>query len=443
MSSYVKDKNDYIRYALELAKQLNIENLEISINCSKDKYINTIDGRLENLEQNTSNNVGVTVYKNQKFASTTSTEISFTAIKSIITAASEMCTFLDKDTAAKLPDKHLLQYENINLDLYHPNSPNDSSILEKCYLVESQMKSYSNEFSLFNPEVHFNASKVEGFYANSLGLYQRVNETIYSISGSALAITKSGHKYKDYSYHRSRLPLIDGDNNILAKEVIDNLSHQIGGTKISSQHTPVIFSSRVSYTLINYLIAAIKGSNIYNKNSFLATKLNKAIMPEFCEISETPYLKQGLKSSHFDANGVKTSTKAIIQKGVLNQFLYDNYYANKLNTQSTGNAGGAYNIFVKPTTSGLGTMIKNMHTGLVIDGLLGSCIDLTTGSYSQGVRGYWVENGIIKHAVNEVTVAGNLLEMFRSIVAIGDDINKFSSVQIGSVLISRISIAGK
>ena len=204
-----------------------------------------------------------------------------------------------------------------------------------------------------------------------------------------------------------------------------------------------MFVPKVAAALWGTLIAAISGGNLFRKSSFLLDRLNSQVFPKFVSISEQPYmLKKGLGSAPFDDEGVTTQEKAVIQDGVLNTYLLGSYSARKLGMQTTGNAGGIHNMLVKSGPESFAHLLKKMHTGLVVTELMGHGTNIITGDYSHGAVGFWVENGEIAYPVEEITIAGNLLDMFMHIQGIANDIDPRSNIITGSVLLENMTIAG-
>ncbi len=195
--------------------------------------------------------------------------------------------------------------------------------------------------------------------------------------------------------------------------------------------------------LFGHLVSAISGTSLYKKSSFLLDSLDTQIFPDWMEISEKPHLIKGIASAPYDQEGGKTVTRNIVEKGILQTYLLTGYAARKLGMQSTGHTGGIHNWFVKSSGVDLAGLFKEMGTGLFVTELMGQGINMVTGDYSRGAAGFWIENGVIAYPVHEITIAGNLKEMFMDIVAIGNDIDPRSSLKTGSILIKQMKIAGE
>ena len=214
--------------------------------------------------------------------------------------------------------------------------------------------------------------------------------------------------------------------------------------KIATCEVPVIFYNEVATGLIGHLAGAISGGALYRKSSFLLDKLGTQVLPSWFEISERPHLLKQLASSAFDSEGVRTQDREIITDGILQTYLMTSYSGRKMGLPSTGHAGGIHNWLVKPNRSGgLNTLLAEMGTGLLVTEFLGSAINPVTGEYSRGAAGFWVENGEVQYPVAEITIAGQLQEMYQQIIAVGDDIEHRSNIQTGSILLEKMKVSGQ
>ncbi|MGL6029427.1 MAG: metallopeptidase TldD-related protein, partial [Legionella sp.] len=258
-----------------------------------------------------------------------------------------------------------------------------------------------------------------------------------------LIATEDDKMQRDYDYSTVRNPkdLIDGV--VVAKNAAERVLRRLGAKQIKTQMTPVIFSSRVSSGLISSAISALSGSNLYRKNSFLLDSIGQQVFPEFIRIYEQPHLIGALGSAPFDGEGVSTRANVIVDKGRIMQYVLGSYSARKMGLQTTANSDGVHNLTVDANAGSLDELLKTMDTGLLVTELMGQGVNGITGDYSRGASGYWVEHGEIQYAVEEITIAGNLKEMFQMIQAVGSDINPNSATRCGSILIKQMMVAGK
>ncbi len=217
----------------------------------------------------------------------------------------------------------------------------------------------------------------------------------------------------------------------------------LGARKIKTQKAKVLFEPRQAKSLIGHLIAAIGGTSQYRKASFLLDTMGQVICPDFINITEEPHLESAFGSAYFDAEGVKTNPRVLVDKGMLTGYLLSSYSARRLNLITTGNAGGHHNLVVEPTVeSGLEDIIKSMGTGLMVTSLIGHGVNIVNGDYSRGATGFWVENGEIQYPVSEITIAGNLRDMLKNILLVGKDLNSESSIICGTILLDDLMVAG-
>ena len=248
----------------------------------------------------------------------------------------------------------------------------------------------------------------------------------------------------DYDYTSARHHEDLVGHKIIGHQAGLRAAENLGSRKIKTQKASVIFSPRVSGSLVSHIMNAISGSSLYRKSSFLLNAKDKQICPDFITIKEEPHLKRGFSSSYFDAEGVQTRSRSIIESGVLKGYLLSSYSARRLGMETTGNAGGHHNLILEPTDEhDMESMIKNMTSGFLITGLIGYGVNMVNGDYSRGANGYWVENGEIAYPVSEVTVAGNLKDMLMQITAVGNDPEKNGSIYSGSILMDNLMIAGE
>ena len=277
-------------------------------------------------------------------------------------------------------------------------------------------------------------------YANSHGFCSGYPSSQYSISCCVIA-EEQGNMQRDYWYSVARdahdLHAIADIGRLAGARALRRLNPR----PIKTCKVPVLFDAPLADGLIGIIMSAISGGNLYRKSSFLLDCLGERIATPLLTIYEEPHLEKGLASAFFDDEGVTTQARTLIEKGVLQSYLLDSYSSRRLGMTTTGHAGGHHNLII-PSTHTQAELLKLMHTGLVVTELLGQGVNKVTGDYSRGAAGFWVENGVIQHAVEEITIAGNLRTMLLDIIAIGDDILRQSARQVGSILIKEMMVAG-
>ena len=277
--------------------------------------------------------------------------------------------------------------------------------------------------------------------ANSLGFNHGYPASRHSMSCSVIG-EQDGSMQRDYWYTTARKASDMEDPIVVGEKASERTIRRLGAKPISTRKCSVMFAAEVSGSLIGHFISAIRGGNLYRKSSFLLDSLGQQIFPSFIDIYEQPLLPQAMGSAAYDSEGVATSATNIVTEGVVQGYVLSSYSARKLGLKSTANAGGVHNLTVKPGSLDFNGMLKEMHTGLLVTELIGQGVNTMTGDYSRGAAGYWVENGEIQFPVEEVTIAGNLKDIYQSIVAVGNDVDLRGNTRTGSILIKQMMLAG-
>jgi PmbA protein len=248
---------------------------------------------------------------------------------------------------------------------------------------------------------------------------------------------------RDYWYTTARdAQELDSAENV-GREAGERAVRRLDGRQLRTQEVPVLFDPSLASGLIGHFVSAVSGGNLYRKSSFLLDSLGQQIFSPLVQIREEPLLPKGLASTTFDDEGVATAPRDVVKDGIVQGYFLGSYSSRKLNLKSTGNAGGNHNLILKSGDLDFAGMLRKMDRGLLVTELLGQGVNPVTGDYSRGAAGFWVEGGQIVHAVEEITVAGNLRDMFGSIVAVGNDVLVRGSKQCGSILIERMTLAGE
>lgn len=431
-----------IREAIDFAK-LHADNAEVAVTKSTGISVSTRFGETENIEFNSDGALGITVYCGMRKGSASSTDLRPEAIRKTVQAAIDIARYTSEDPCAGMAEKHLLAFDAPDLDLFHPWTLNTEKALALAAEAEETARNASTK--IINTEggsctSHYGIK----VYGNTHGMLQSYCSSRHSISSSVLA-EEDGQMERDYAYTISRK--FDGLQSAswVGAECAKRTLARLGPRKINTQKVPVIFEAEAAVGLMAHLVGAISGSSVYRKSTFLLDALGKQIMPEWLSIKEYPHLLQGLASSPFDSEGVRTSNRTIIDNGILQNWLLSTYSARKLGLESTGHAGGIHNWRVeskKETQPSLSDLIKQMNKGLLVTDLMGQGVNGVTGDYSRGASGFWIENGEIQFPVSEITIAGNLNEMWQQIIDVGSDTETRTNIQTGSILIENMQIAG-
>ena len=430
-----------VEFALNFAKKAGAE-AEVGVTKVAGLSVSSRLEQVENIEFNNDGSLGISVYLGKRKGNASTSDLQSKSIQQAVESALAIAKHTSEDDCAGLADKELIAFDVPDLELYHQA---DLSVDQALALaIETENAALNADEQIVNSEgATFNSHSGVRVYGNTHGMLQSNLSSRYSLSCSVIA-AHGEQLERDYEYTISRefdkLQAPQWVGQQAAFKAVDRLNPQ----KIKTCEVPVIYYNDVATGLIGHLAGAISGGALYRKSSFLLDHLGKQVLPDWFEISERPHLLRQLASTAFDSEGVITQDREIITDGVLQTYLMTSYSARKMGLKSTGHAGGIHNWLVKPNREGgLDTLLKEMDTGLLLTEFLGSAINPVTGEYSRGAAGFWVEKGKIQYPVAEITVAGQLQEMFNKIVAVADDVEHRSNIQTGSILIEKMKISGE
>jgi PmbA protein len=436
----LSDVKQQVANVLEMAKQRGADSAEVAMSKQRGITASTRFTEVENIEFTQDGALGITVYCAGKKGSASTADLSEKALAQTVQAAIDIAKFTSVDPCSGLADKALLAMQPEDLDLYHPVAITPEKAI--AYACECEQAALAADKRITNSD-GASFSSFEGFrvYGNTHGQLVGYPSTRHNLN--CVLIASDGEEMqRDYAYtvHRKldslATPQWVGEQ--AAKETLARLHSR----KISTGRYPVMFRSDVANTLFGHFISAISGGNLYRKSSFLVDGLGKQVFPEFLTITEKPFIKGALASTPFDSEGVKPIERDIVENGVLSSYLLTSYSARKLGLTTTGNAGGIHNWQLTANGGDFKAMLQQLGTGLLVTELMGQGVNIVNGDYSRGAAGFWVENGEISFPVAEVTIAGNLVEMFKHLVAIGTDTELRGSIQTGSVLLQDMQVAG-
>ena len=430
-----------VEFALQIAKKAGAA-AEVGVTKVSGLSVSTRLMNTENIEFNNDGSLGISVYLGQRKGNASTSDLQPKSIQQAVESALGIAKYTSEDECAGLADKELMAFDAPDLDLYHEAHISVDEAVEMAKTAEESALNVSEH--IVNSEgATFNSHSGVRVYGNTHGMLQSYLSSRYSLSCSVIAAYEEQLE-RDYEYTVSReldalsSPIWVGQQAAIKAE--DRLNPQ----KIATCEVPVIFYNEVATGLIGHLAGAISGGALYRKSSFLLDKLGTQVLPSWFEISERPHLLKQLASSAFDSEGVRTQDREIITDGILQTYLMTSYSGRKMGLPSTGHAGGIHNWLVKPNRSGgLNTLLAEMGTGLLVTEFLGSAINPVTGEYSRGAAGFWVENGEVQYPVAEITIAGQLQEMYQQIIAVGDDIEHRSNIQTGSILLEKMKVSGQ
>ena len=440
LKSQEQTLRDAVSFAIETAQKAGAT-AEVGVTKVSGLSVSTRLQEIENVEFTNDGALGISVYLGQQKGNASTSDLSEEAIKNTVDAALAIAKYTSPDDCTGLADKELMAFEAPDLALYHSANVDVEQATKLALEAEKAALEYDAKIVNSNG-ASFNSHTGVRVYGNTHGMLQSYLSSRYSLSCSVIG-GELDQLENDYEYTVSRefdaLSSADWVGQNCAKKVIARLNPQ----KLTTREVPVIFLNDVATGLISHLTGAISGGSLYRKSSFLLDHLGKQVLPDWFQISERPHLLKRLASTPFDSEGVRTQDLEIIQDGVLQTYLLTSYSGRKMGMQSTGHAGGIHNWLVKPNLTGrLAALLRQMGTGLLVTDVMGQGVNIVTGDYSRGAAGFWVENGEIQYPVAEITIAGQLQDMLKNIVAVTDDIEHRSNIQTGSILLDKMKISG-
>jgi PmbA protein len=397
-------------------------------------------GEVETIEYNRDKGIGVTIYLGQQRGYASTSDFGREAQRATVDAALSIARFTAPDPCAGLPEEHLLAKRYADLGLYYPwklsigQAIDLATRCEAAAFAVSPLIKNSEGATVSTQQSHFVS-------ANSLGFMGGYATSRHYISCAVIAGEGDNMQRDDwYSTRRDAADLADAQaiGDYAARRALARL----GARKLGTAKTPVLFDAPLASTLLGNFVHAASGGALYRKSSFLVDSLGKPLFADNIDIQERPHLRKGLGSCPFDDDGVATHDRDVVVDGVLQGYFLSTYSARKLGMQTTANAGGCHNLIVKPGRRDFRALLKEMGRGLLVTELLGHGVNYVTGDYSRGAAGFWVENGEIQYPVQEITIAGNLRDMFRDIVEVGSDTLVRGSKQCGSILVEQMTVAG-
>ena len=431
---------DIVQSVLAAAKSAGVDQAEVA--ASHDIGLSTTArlGDVESLEYTNDRGVGITVYKDHKKGSASTSDFSAAALQETVAKAVSFATYTAADEHSGLADPERMASGAKDLELAHEWQLNPNDAIQIAIECEDAARAYDKRITNSEGATVGTNSGVRA-YGNSHGFIASYPRTSHSVSCVVVG-EADGAMERDYWYTAAR------DANLLetaasvGQKAAERTVARLGGRKIETGTASVLYAPESARGFIGHLIGAIAGSSQYRRSSFLLDAAGEKIFPEFMQLQERPHLLGAMASASYDAEGVQTSDRDIIVDGVLQGYVLGSYSARRLGLQTTGNAGGVHNLLVPGNAGDLESMLRDMGTGLLVHELIGQGVNMVTGDYSRGVVGFWVENGEIAYPVYEITIAGNLKKLYQQIVAIGNDQDLRGGIHCGSVLVEGMTIAG-
>lgn len=391
---------------------------EVAVSLEQGLSTSVRQREVETVEFNRDQGFGITLYVGQRKGSASTSASGSEAIRETVAAALAIAKHTSEDECAGLADPALMAREQPDFDLYHAWDITPEQAIEKA--LECEAAAFDADARIKNADgTTLNTHQGCRVYGNSHGFIGGYASTRHSLSCVMIA-EADGQMQRDYWYDVSRL----------------------GARPVPTCEVPVLFSAELAGGLFGSFLSAISGGNLYRKSSFLDGAMGQRLFPSWLTLDERPHLQRALGSAAFDGDGLATYAKPFVENGQLVSYVLGTYSGRKLGLPSTANAGGVHNLFVTHGVEDQAALLRRMGRGLLVTELMGHGLNMVTGDYSRGAAGFWVENGEIQFAVQEVTIAGNMKDMFQQIVAIGNDLETRSNIHTGSVLIERMTVAG-
>jgi len=441
-ASRISELKNVVASALAEAESTGASQAEADVSLQRGLTVTVRLGEVDTIEYHRDRGLSVTVYFGQSKGSASTADLRPSAVHETVLKASAIAQHTAADPCAGLADPQALAREIPDLDLYHhwDIEPEQAVQLAR----ECEAAGLASDPRLKNSEgatvTTHSGVRVHG---NSLGFLAGFPSTSHSLS-CALVAQERQDMQRDYWYSVSRNPSALEAASSIGRRAAQRAVRRLGARQLSTRRSPVLYAPELARGMFGHFIGAISGTSQYRRSSFLLNAAGQAVFPAFLNIAERPHLLQGLASSPFDAEGVATRDRELVSGGVLQGYVLGSYSARKLGLTTTGNAGGIHNLLVNSGETGtFDDLLRRMGTGLYVTELMGQGVNAVTGDYSRGASGFWVENGALAFPVHEVTIAGNLREMLRTIVAVGNDVDVQGAIRTGSLLIEAMMIAGE
>ena len=425
---------------LEEARARGATQAEAGVSVDAGLSVNVRLGEVETLEYQRDRALGITVYFGQRKASASSADLSAQAVRETVEKACSIARFTAEDPFAGLADAALLARDPPDLDLCHPWDLTTDEAVDLARACEDAARAHDPRIT--NSEgASLSTHRGLRAYGNSLGFLGSYASSRHGLSCAVLGEQDDAME-RDYWYATARDPAdLEGAASV-GRRAAERTVARLGARKLATCRAPVLFPAELARGFLGHFLGAIRGSAQYREASFLLGAAGQQIFAEHVDIAQRPHIPKALASAPFDSEGVATHERDLVRQGVLQGYVMGSYSARKLGLQTTGNAGGVWNLVVETGCDDFDGLLRRMDRGLLLGELMGQGVNNVTGDYSRGAAGYWVEGGVIQYPVHEITVAGNLKDLYHHIVTIGTDVDVRGAVRTGSILVEEMTIAG-
>ena len=432
---------DIVGSALEEARRRGASQYEADASVSQGLGATVRLGEVDTVEFQRDRGLAVTVYFGKRKGSASTADLGREAVRATVEKACAIARYTAEDPYAGLVEPEALARKIPDLDLDHPWALTAEEAIEMARRCEH---SGLSDKRLTNSEgASVNTQRHTGVYGNSLGFLAGFSATMHSMSVSLIA-QQGEEMQRDHWFSTARDPGELESPESVGAVAAARAAARLGSRKIATRKAPVLFSPDMSRGLFRHFIGAIRGASQYRKASFLLNAAGEQVFPAFLQMHERPHIPKALASAPFDEEGAATHDRELVENGTLGGYVLGSYSARRLGLKTTGNAGGIHNLIVASSGEAPSgeELLRRMGSGLLVTELMGQGVNGVTGDYSRGASGFWVEGGAIVHPVHEVTIAGNLRDIYRGIVAVGSDVDARGAIRCGSVLVAEMTIAG-
>ncbi|MFO7705420.1 MAG: metalloprotease PmbA [Halopseudomonas sp.] len=429
-----------VAFILDESRRQGATACEVGVSQNTGLSVGVRQGEVETVEFNRDQGFAITLYAGQRKGSASTSDTSDAAIRSAIEAALGIARHASEDSFAGLADAQLMANELPDLDLYHPWALSAEQAIERALACEAAALQMDPRLTSDSA----NVSSQQGcrVYGNSNGFIGSALGTRHSASAVMIVASEQGMQ-RDYWYGVDRVAANLPSAEALGRKAAQRTLARLGTRTVKTAKVPVLFAADQASGLLGHLIGAIAGGAVYRQSTFLLDAMGQPVFPEWVTIDERPYMLRALGSSAFDGDGLATREQSFVEQGLLRSWVLGTYSGRKLNLPSTANSGGVHNLHITSNAGDLQALLQAMGTGLLVTELMGQGVNGVTGDYSRGAGGFWVENGEIQFPVQEVTIAGNLRDMFANLRCVGSDIERRGNNLTGSWLVDGMTVGGE